>query len=127
METLNSLISDIKKTKDYVKTVLHSNDEFTQEDMEDHIRRCVKISKNEKSLVMMDMREINSITTDAVRFSINHKKLIKLTKALAIITVSPTLRIQLVLTAVLNLKKSPYPINIFSNEENALEWLKKYE
>jgi hypothetical protein len=129
MEKFSNSISTLTRKNGFVKITMTIIGEVDEEHMKQHIANCMKFSKDrkEKDLVIFDMRDINSVTTAAVRRIINSAEIKKITKATAILTISPTLRVQLILTAILNLKKPPYPMNIFSNEDKAKAWLRQIE
>ena len=86
------------------------------------IQKLKSIIKEEKVCMLIDSTN-SSPPVKEVRDYLS-EEMPKITKAIALISNSPLGR--MVANLFFNIKKQPYPVKMFNNEQEAREWLKQY-
>ena len=103
-------------------SVSRKNAVITKETL-DHSFNMIRIrAKGEKVCWIGDVTNITSADKEARDYAANETP--KFIKALALITNSPLSR--MVANIFLNLKKLPFPVKMFTSEEEARNWIAKY-
>ncbi|MFH1682495.1 MAG: STAS/SEC14 domain-containing protein [Candidatus Woesearchaeota archaeon] len=111
--------------EDQVARVFFSpNAQVTLQDAKDHFAACLKASRGERHPVLVDIRNLKSVEHPARKFFAD-ESFSKFTKASALLVGSPLSKV--LGSFFIGLNRPPYPIRIFSSEDEALEWLKKFQ
>jgi len=121
--TRNTIIEE----KDGIVFVKVKDEDFNLEGMVQHLKVCYKDSAGLAKPVLMDLTELDYISTSATNYALESEECNKMTKALAMLINSPTMKIQLILTSILKFKKPPYPVKIFFNYKKAVDWLGQFK
>ncbi|MFA5763555.1 MAG: hypothetical protein WC915_01965 [archaeon] len=121
--TKNTIIEE----KDGIVFVKVKDEDFDLEGMAQHLKVCYKDSQGIAKPVLMDLSDLDYISTSATNYALESEECNKMTKALAMLINSPTMKIQLILTAILKFKKPPYPVKIFFSYKKAIDWLNQFK
>ena len=105
-----------------VKVICITGDE-TIEKARELIETIKKITENKTSPLLVDMRQQKSISREARQFY-SRKETMDTVTALALIVGSPISKVMA--NFYLGLNKPPYPTRLFTNEDEAIDWLKVY-
>lgn len=103
-------------------TVTKKDVMVTKSGLEETFQYIRENSPNDKVCWLGDVSDASLSTKEAQDYAAQETP--KLVKALALITNSQLSR--LMANIFLTLKKPPYPTRMFTNEQNAREWLKQY-
>lgn len=93
------------------------------EDSIEHIEIASKITKSKKWVMLVDMREVNSVTKEA-RTYYSDQNVIEGRVAIALLIESYFS--QIVANFFIAYSKPDYPIKLFVSKEKAIEWLKDH-
>jgi len=97
--------------------------EETLEDSIENITAAAKFSNGEKSLALVDIRNLKSITKPAREYY-SGPETAKVTKACAILVGSPVTKV--IGNFYLKLNKTIFPLRLFYSEASAVSWLKGF-
>ena len=96
--------------------------EFTADDVDKYTKICMETSKGKPSLVLLDFSNINFLEMGAYK-KLMSPELTRITKASAVV-VSPSSNFVVAgISFIMSLNKEPYPVKVFTNEAEAMEWL----
>jgi hypothetical protein len=119
--------STIIEEKDGIIFVKIKDSDLDLEGMIQHLKVCYKDSAGTSKPVLMNLTELDYISTSATNYALESEECNKMTKALAMLVSSPTMKIQLILNAIIKFKKPPYPVKIFFNQNKAIQWLQQFK
>jgi hypothetical protein len=111
---------------DIVFLEFFEREELSLEDAKKLLDIALKFSDGRKRLILADLRSVKNINQLAVKFltGMNFKPLTK-ASAVLVSPMNPLTRIGI--TLFLKLNREIFPLNFFTNEEEAIEWLKQQE
>jgi len=114
----------IKEDKDgIIHSTLLKSFGITEIEAQEYIRICEKIDRSPKK-VLMDLREVNILTPGALKI-FSGSKVSSATKAAAVLVSLKSPLVSAIVSCLLTFTKEPYPIKIFTKEDEALKWLKE--
>ena len=119
----------IKKSKIYwdrdgfFRNVILSGAELTLEDVIKFFQMRLKLSKGKRHPLLLDARNIRSISREGREFGTSDE-VKNMTTALAILVDSAISSV--IGNFYLGLNKPPYPTKLFTSEEKAIHWLKRF-
>ena len=88
----------------------------------ENIKKLKSILKEERVCMLIDSTNLSPPFKEVRKYL--SEEMPKIIKALALISSSPLGR--MVANLFFNIKKQPYPVKMFNNEQEAREWLKQY-
>ncbi|MBL4658639.1 MAG: hypothetical protein JKX73_11605 [Flavobacteriales bacterium] len=95
---------------------------ITLSDAKRHVRKCIALSGGLPRLLLIDLREVSgSISREASEFIKSNTELNALKRAEGFI--ADTLATHLIIRFSFSFSNASYPIEIFSTEERAREWI----
>jgi hypothetical protein len=94
----------------------------TLEETKKSIEEFYLITKGKKVCLLLDITNSNPASKEVRDYVANEMP--KITKALAMVSNSPLGK--MIANLFFGLKPPPYPTKMFTNEQEAKEWLKKY-
>ena len=109
-----------------VHILLFPRAEFTDEDAEEYTQSCLKIAKGKPSLALMDFSNINYLEMGAYKKLLG-PELTAITKASAVVVGTSSNFVATGISFLMNLKKEPFPIKVFTNEKEAMDWLLSFD
>lgn len=95
---------------------------LSAEDIDDFLTAFDELCGEKKFVVLTDLRKIKSVDK-AFRDAMGHNRNSKYVGAVALLVASPVSRI--VAQFFLSINKPFYPMKVFSNEKQAIHWLKE--
>jgi len=121
---LTTSISKVWNGEDGIGRVIFlPNSIITVDAAKDYIAAGAKLSKGKSMPVFCDLRKVKSVDRQARKY-LASEEVSKLTKASAILVSSPVSR--LLGSFFIGLNKPPYPVKLFTSEEEAIKWLEVY-
>ena len=98
---------------------------ITEAEVDEYISVCEKFGTDTPKKVLIDFREINCLTPAALK-KFSSEKVAKGTKAAAVLVSLKSPLVSAIVSLILTFSKEPYPIKIFTKEDEALKWLKEF-
>ena len=92
-----------------------------EENAKDYAEVCLKL-ETKKRLIMVDLREVENMSIIALKKMFD-PRLVDITKASAIVVAMNKPFVSIGISFLLKLGGSPYPLEIFTDEIKAVEWL----
>jgi len=105
-----------------VHILFFQRNEFTEGDADEYIKSCLKISGGKPALVLIDFSNVNYLFTGTYKKLLS-PELTAITKASAVVVGPSSNFVVSGISFLMNLKKEPFPIKIFTNEKDARDWL----
>lgn len=92
----------------------------------DYLSEAAKLSGiNQPMPVLMDLRKAGNITPGAVSQLVSEEST-KITKASAILYTPKSEIVRIGMPLLLKITKQPFPVQFFTEEKKALEWLQQF-
>jgi len=108
-----------------VHSTLLKNFGITENEIEEYLSVCEQLSSSSKK-VLIDFREVNYLTPGALK-KFSSQRVINATKAAAVLVSLRSPIVLMITSFLLTFSKEPYPVKLFTNEKEAIEWLKSID
>ncbi len=99
--------------------------DITDSEATDYKEACIRLANGKPSLVLSDLREVDYITPGAFK-QLTGPELSRITKAAAILLKSNSPLVATGVSLLIKLEQEPFPIQVFTDEKEAIDWLKKF-
>ena|GEM_PF-2069226 len=96
--------------------------EFDDSDVEEYINSAEEFSEGKPSLVLLDLSNLSYLSLGALKRLIS-PEITHLTIAVGAVVNSSSPLVADGVSFLLNLTKEPFPIKVFTNEKEAMDWL----
>jgi hypothetical protein len=124
------MITNYAKIEQDADKILHvlffPKADITEEEAREFIEIFDRLSEGKARVAMINLSNIFALTPSAVKFLLTSPESVKITKACAVVVnmASPTVATGIGL--LLKIEKPLFPIQVFTDEEKAKEWLLQY-
>jgi hypothetical protein len=98
---------------------------FNENDITEYVETCIGIAAGKQGCVLLDLREINYLTPGAMKKFFD-PRLTSLTKACAVLISSKSPLVSLGVSFLLKFNQDTLPVEVFTNEQKAVDWLKQF-
>ena len=100
--------------------------DITDSEALDYKNACINLARGKPRLVLVDLRDMEYLTPGAFK-QLTGPELSRLTKAAAILLKSSSPLVATGISLLIKLEHEPFPIQVFTDEKEAIDWLKKFE
>ena len=108
-----------------VHVVMKKKFVVNEEDAKEHCDACLEFAHNTPKKVLFDISAVSNLTLPGMKQFLD-PRLSSLTIALGIIVGLRSPLVSSAMSFFLKLDKEPFPMKIFTNEKEALDWLKNF-
>ena len=109
-----------------MQVVLLHRDAFSEEDAKSYIDVAMKVSGGKPKLVLTDVRDVDYIMLGAFkRFA--GPEMESITKAVALLARLSSPLTAMGISVLLKFERDPFPIKVFTDEKEAINWLLSLE
>ena len=111
--------------KGIVRITLKELFEVTADDVEEYVKLSLKVANGIARPVLFDTRNVSNLTPMAMKKLVD-QRFEEITKASALL-VNPSMPLtSLAISFLLKLKQEPFPIKVFTDKKEALNWLEGF-
>ena len=121
MKSFTTKVGTVTQREDGITYIKYTEGKVNLEDFKEHMQIMNQELEIKKRLLLVDGRGIKSAASKEVREYLSHDDIVSVTHATAALVGSGIARIAGNL--ILSFAKPPYPLQLFSNEEKAIQWL----
>lgn len=113
--------------KGIVHTTLLKSFGITEKEAQEYLKICNELDKGtDKKLVIMDFRDVNYLTPNALK-KLSSTTAANRTKAAAVVVSLQSPLVAIMTSFILKLSNEPYAVKLFTNEEEAINWLRQFK